>query len=322
MSMEQLKSVVTLVQEIKSEVSKHLIGQDELVTDTIICMLAGGNLLLEGVPGLGKTKLVSTLGVVLGLDFKRIQFTPDLMPADITGTNIYNKDKGTFEFQKGSVFSNIVLADEINRATPKTQAAMLEAMQEKTVTVGGHTYKLPKPYMVMATQNPIEQEGTYPLPEAQLDRFMFKLNVKFPKAEDLTKIVNLTTGVSEPDVQVVTDSSAILEAQEAVKTIPIADPVMAYAMKLIVATHPDSDHATKLVKDYVSQGSSPRGAQGIIQAARVRALIEGRFNVAFEDIKAMAYPVLRHRFILNFEAMSDGVTVEAIIEDLLASIEQ
>lgn len=319
--MEHLKTVVALAKDIKEEVSKHLIGQDELVTDTVICMLSGGNLLLEGVPGLGKTRLVSTLGVVLGLDFKRIQFTPDLMPADITGTNIYNKDKGTFEFQKGAVFSNIVLADEINRATPKTQAAMLEAMQEKTVTVGGHTYKLPKPYMVMATQNPIEQEGTYPLPEAQLDRFMFKLNVKFPKASDLTKIVNLTTGTSEPEINVVTNAEAILEAQSLVKTIPVADPVMAYAMRLIVATHPDSEEATQMVKDYVSQGSSPRGAQGIIQAARVRALIEGRYNVAFEDIKAMAYPVLRHRFILNFEAMSDGVTVDAIIEDLITRIE-
>lgn len=320
--MEQLEKVVQLVKEIKSEVSKHLIGQEELVNDTVICMLAGGNLLLEGVPGLGKTRLVSTLGVVLGLDFKRIQFTPDLMPADITGTNIYNKDKGTFEFQKGSVFSNIVLADEINRATPKTQAAMLEAMQEKTVTVGGHTYKLPKPYMVMATQNPIEQEGTYPLPEAQLDRFMFKLNVKFPPADELRKIVDLTTGRDEPEIQAVAEGKTIMEAQEAVKTIPIAEPVMDYAMRLIVATHPDSENATQMVRDYVSQGSSPRGAQGIIRAARVRALIEGRYNVSFEDIKKMAYPVLRHRFILNFEAMSDGVTVEAIIEDLLTKIEE
>ncbi len=319
--MEELQKVVTLVKDIKEEVSKHLIGQDELITDTIICLLAGGNLLLEGVPGLGKTKLVSTLGIALGLDFKRIQFTPDLMPADITGTNIYNKDKGTFEFQKGSVFCNIVLADEINRATPKTQAAMLEAMQEKTVTVGGHTYKLPKPYMVMATQNPIEQEGTYPLPEAQLDRFMFKLNVKFPDASVLHKIVNLTTGVNEPEVNVITDGKALLEARDAVKLIPVAEPVMDYAMRLIVATHPESEDATKLVKGYVGQGSSPRGAQGIIMAARVRALIEGRYNVSFEDIKKMAYPVLRHRFILNFEAMSDGVTVEQIIDELLETLE-
>lgn len=319
--MEELEKVVALVEAIKSEVSKHLVGQEALVNDTIICMLAGGNLLLEGVPGLGKTRLISSLGVVMGLEFKRIQFTPDLMPADITGTNIYNKDKGSFEFQKGPVFSHIVLADEINRATPKTQAAMLEAMQERTVTVGGHTYKLPKPYMVMATQNPIEQEGTYPLPEAQLDRFMFKLHVKFPSIDELRKIVDLTTSNGEPEIMAITDGKALMEAQETVKKIPIAEPVMAYAMRLIVATHPDSENATQMVKDYVSQGSSPRGAQAIILAARVRALIEGRFNVAFEDIKAMAYPVLRHRFIMNFEAMSDGVKVEDIIADLLEKIE-
>lgn len=319
--MEQLETVRVLAGKIEEEVGKHIIGQKELIKDTIICLLAGGNMLLEGVPGLGKTRLVSTLGIALGLNYKRIQFTPDLMPADITGTNIYNKETGAFEFQKGPVFTNIVLADEINRATPKTQSAMLEAMQEKTVTSGMVTYKLTKPYMVMATQNPIEQEGTYPLPEAQMDRFMFKLNVEFPTIEELLKIVNLTTGTAEPEIEVITNGEELLEVQMAAKNVPAAQPVLEYAMKVIAATHPDSEYAPESVKKYVRCGASPRGAQAIIATARVRALMEGRFNIAFEDIKKMAYPVLRHRLLLNFDAISDGKSPDSIITDVLNSIE-
>jgi len=320
--MERIEKIAVLAKEIEEEVNQHLIGQEKLVRETVICLLAGGNLLIEGVPGLGKTRLVHTLGKVLGLAFKRIQFTPDLMPADITGTNIYNKDQGTFEFEAGPIFAGVILADEINRATPKTQAAMLEAMQEKTVTVGGHTYPLPKPYMVMATQNPIEQEGTYPLPEAQMDRFMFKLHVQFPQADVLAKIVELTTSEEEKSIQVVTQADALLEAINGVKAVPVASSVLNYAMALIVATHKTEASSTEMIKKYVNQGASPRGAQGIIMAARVKALMSGRYNVAFEDVAAMAYPVLRHRLLLNFEAVSEGITAETIIEDLLEKIKK
>jgi MoxR-like ATPase len=320
--MERLERVKILGTKIEEEISKHIIGQKELIKDTIICLFAGGNLLLEGVPGLGKTRLVRVLGEALGLDFKRIQFTPDLMPADITGTNIYNKDTGMLSFQKGPVFTNIVLADEINRATPKTQSAMLEAMQEKTVTVGGTTFQLPKPYMVLATQNPIEQEGTYPLPEAQLDRFMFKLNVEFPNVKELLKIVQLTTVANEEAVLCITTSDELSEIQESITTVPCAMPVLEYAMKLVSATHPDNELAPDVIKQYVTFGASPRAAQGIIQGSRVRALLDGRFNIAFEDIKAMAYPILRHRLILNFDSMADGKSVEAIISDLIEAVEQ
>jgi len=320
--MENLEKVKELGEKIESEISEHIIGQKELIKDTIICLLAGGNLLLEGVPGLGKTRLVSVLGKVLGLDFKRIQFTPDLMPADITGTNIYNKETGMFEFQKGPVFTNIVLADEINRATPKTQAAMLEAMQEKTVTVGGSSYKLSKPYMVLATQNPIEQEGTYPLPEAQMDRFMFKLNVEFPSVDELLEIVNLTTIGTEKEVLCITNSQELIEIQELVRTVPSAMPVMEYAMRLIAATHKECEDAPDMIRKYVSCGASPRAAQGVVQAARVRALLDGRYNIAFEDIKAMAYPILRHRLILNFDATADNQSADQIIKNLIEAIEE
>jgi len=243
------------------------------------------------------------------------------MPADITGTNIYNRETGSFEFQKGPVFTNIVLADEINRATPKTQSAMLEAMQEKTITTAGVTYNLPKPYLVMATQNPIEQEGTYPLPEAQMDRFMFKLNVKFPTQDDLLKIVNLTTSIDEPEMLTVTNGEEIIEAQKLAKTVPAAKAVLEYAMKIIMATHPDQDNSLDIVKKYVRCGSSPRGAQGLIASARVRALMEGRFNIAFEDIKAVSYPILRHRLLLNFDAVSEGKTSDDIIKEIINQVE-
>lgn len=320
--MEVLENVALLGKKIEEEVSKHIIGQKELIRDTVICLFSGGNLLLEGVPGLGKTRLVKVLGDVIGLDFKRVQFTPDLMPADITGTNIFNKDTGLFEFQKGPVFTHIVLADEINRATPKTQSAMLEAMQEKTVTVGGHTYPLPKPYMVLATQNPIEQEGTYPLPEAQLDRFMFKLNVEFPSVDELLEIVNLTTVGTEADVQCVTSGAELMEIQDAISRVPCAKAVLEYGMRLVKATHPDAEIAPEIIKKYVVCGASPRAAQGIIKAARVRALLDNRYNIAFDDIAAMAYPILRHRLILNFDAMADQKSADQIIEALIQSIEK
>ncbi len=320
--MEKLEKVGLLAARIEEEVARHIIGQKELIKDTIICLLSGGNMLLEGVPGLGKTRLVSVLGVALGLDHKRIQFTPDLMPADITGTNIYKKETGAFEFQKGPVFTNIVLADEINRATPKTQAAMLEAMQEKTITSGVNTYKLDKPYLVMATQNPIEQEGTYPLPEAQMDRFMFKLNVEFPSVEELLQIVTLTTGTQEPAIEAITNAAEILEVQAAAKEVPVARPVMEYAMRLIALTHPDNEASPQVIKKYIRCGSSPRGAQAIIATSRVRALMEGRYNVAFEDIRKMAYPVLRHRLLLNFDAMSDGRNADSIIKEMIESVEE
>ncbi len=315
-----ITNVNSIIANIEAEVSRHIVGQEKLVKDTIIAMIAGGNLLLEGVPGLGKTKLVSTLAKSIGLDYKRIQFTPDLMPADITGTNIYSKEKGTFEFQKGPVFTNILLADEINRATPKTQAAMLEAMQERSVSAAGTTYKLDAPYMVLATQNPIEQEGTYPLPEAQLDRFMFKLLVDFPDLESLTKIVNLTTGISEEEVKTVTSREELLEAINLCKEVPIAKPVLEHAMKLIVATHSGSEYETEFVKKYVEMGSSPRGAQNLIRAARVKAVMEGRYNVSFEDVNYIAPLVLMHRISLNYNAITDGITVRDIVMDIVEKV--
>ncbi len=317
MKQEEIKEYM---QAVAGEVHRHIVGQESLVEQTLLCIFSGGNLLLEGVPGLGKTKLVSTLGSVLGLDFKRIQFTPDLMPADITGTNIYNKENGQFEFQSGPVFTNLLLADEINRATPKTQAAMLEAMQEKAVTVGGNTYRLDEPYIVLATQNPIEQEGTYPLPEAQLDRFMFKLNVEFPDVKSLSKIVMLTTGESENKVQAVRDKNELLLAINLIKSVPIADAVLESAMQLIVATHSDREESTEMVKKYVLQGSSPRGAQSLIRSARARAIYYGRYNVAFDDIKAVTKSALRHRLILNYNAVQDGITTDDIIDDLVTKV--
>lgn len=312
-----LENTMQNIMKIEEEVSKHIIGQEKLIKDTLICLMAGGNILLEGVPGLGKTKLVSSLSKALGLDFKRIQFTPDLMPADITGTNIFNRDKNQFEFQKGPVFTNILLADEINRATPKTQSAMLEAMQEKSVSVANMSYKLDTPYMVMATQNPIEQEGTYPLPEAQLDRFMFKLIVAFPDMESLSKIVTLTSSTGEAEVNCVSDKETLIEGQQFISTIPVAKQVMEYAMRVILSTHPESEFSSQAVKDYVDMGSSPRGAQAIIKSAKVKALMEGRYNVSFDDINYVALPVLRHRVALNYNAISDNVSIEKIIDEIL-----
>lgn len=309
---------------LEREIGSAIIGQQEVVRYCLIAIIAGGNVLLEGLPGLGKTQLVKTLGKVLELSFSRIQFTPDLMPSDVTGTDIMLKGEdgnAGFSFREGPVFSNIVLADEINRATPKTQSALLEAMQEKTVTVGTSTYSLPKPFFVLATQNPIELEGTYPLPEAQLDRFLFKLNVKFPSAEELLKIVNLTTSaeIKEPDA--VLNGQKLIEMGILAKSVPIAEPVAQYVMNLIVSTHPENEASPEVTKKYVQYGASPRAAQAIVNASRILALINSRFNVSFEDIKSVALPALRHRILPNFEAIADGMDSDRIIAEILEAVQ-
>ena len=302
---------------IEDEISKDIIGQKDVIHKIIISMIADGNVLLEGLPGTGKTQLVKTVARVMDLSFSRIQFTPDLMPADVTGTNMMDAESGMVTFKKGPVFANIVLADEINRATPKTHSALLEAMQEKTVTAGNTTYPLPDPFFVLATQNPLELEGTYPLPEAQLDRFIFKLDVKFPEKSELLDIVKLTTGKGEARAQKLFDGNKIKEMRDISLDVPVADAVAGYAMDVIIRSHPEIDGAPEAVKKYVRYGSSPRGAQAIIKTARINALSKGRYNVAYEDIKDVAYDVLRHRIFLNFEAVSDGIRVEDIIEELL-----
>ncbi|MFQ6134052.1 MAG: AAA family ATPase [Armatimonadota bacterium] len=308
---------------IEAEVKKIIVGHEEVIQGVLTCLLTEGHALLEGVPGLGKTLLVRTLGEVLNLQFSRIQFTPDLMPADVMGTNIVMEDetgRKFFEFQRGPVFANIILADEINRATPKTQSAMLEAMQERSVTVGGVTRELDEPYVVLATQNPIEMEGTYPLPEAQLDRFLYKLIVQFPDLEELTEIVDRTTGVEVGVAERVMEGPRILEMRKLVREVPIADHVKSYAMRLVLGTHPEGEHATEMVSKYVRYGSSPRGAQALVLTGKVRALLEGRYNVAFEDVKAVALPSLRHRLILNFEGEAEGILTDDIIADLLDKV--
>ena len=303
---------------IEREVGKVIVGQRELVRQTLTGLLANGHVLLEGVPGLGKTMLVRTIADVIDCSFNRIQFTPDLMPADITGTNILIEEGGqrVFRFQAGPVFANLVLADEINRATPKTQSALLEAMQERTVTVGTQTRPLPSPFFVLATQNPIELEGTYPLPEAQLDRFFFKVLVPFPSEKDLLEIARRTTGESMPQLRAVADAQTILAAQRVVREVPIAEHVLLYAARLIGATHPDRTELDG-VRRYVRWGASPRGLQTMVLAAKVRALLEGRYNVAFDDLSAVAQPALRHRIFLQFEAEADGMTADRLISDIL-----
>ncbi len=321
---KEFQSVLDTVAKMEDEVSKHMIGQKMVIRQVIMCMLSGGNVLLEGMPGLGKTRLVNTLGKVMGLSFSRIQFTPDLMPADVTGTNIVSRQEGKesgFRFQPGPIFSNIVLADEINRATPKTQSAMLQAMQEGTVTVSDTTHRLPQPFFVLATQNPIEMEGTYPLPEAQMDRFLFKLDVPFPNFDELKEIVRLTTTNKEEGIKAVTNAGEILQIQSAAKEIPIAEPVSDYALRLVMATHPEDTNAPNIAKRYVRYGSSPRGAQSIISTARIRALLNGRYNVAFEDIREVVYPSLRHRIFLNFDAVSDEITPDNVIDGLIKEVE-
>lgn len=281
-----------------------------------LALLAGGNVLLEGMPGLGKTMLVRTISQVCDLSFQRIQFTPDLMPSDVTGTNIIVKEeqKSAFRFEKGPIFANLVLADEINRATPKTQSALLEAMQEHTVTIGTTSHQLPEPFLVLATQNPIENEGTYPLPEAQLDRFLFKVLVKFPNRQELREIVELTEGNHPPKIEKVMDRESLLAARACVAQIPIADAVMDYILDLVMATHADNP--------YIREGASPRAAQALIRTARARAFMENRLNVSFEDVKCVALPVLRHRILLSFDAVSEGITEDAVIGQILTEKEQ
>ena len=310
------------IRKCEEEISKGIIGQKDIIRNVLIAIFADGNVLLEGMPGMGKTQLVKTIGKVLNLKFSRIQFTPDLMPADVVGTNIVVKenDNTVFKFEKGPVFTNLLLADEINRATPKTQSALLEAMGEKTVTVGKKTYDMQKPFMVLATQNPVEQEGTYPLPEAQLDRFLFKLNVEFPNLEELKEIMDLTLTNEKTEINAVLEGDEILKIREAIREVKLADSVKEYALKLILSTHPEIEEGAEIVKKYVDAGASPRAAQGIISGAKVRAVMEGRLNVSFEDIKALAYPVLRHRLILNFDAITEGLTEESIIDKLVEDL--
>jgi MoxR-like ATPase len=310
--------VTELARSIETELARLIVGQQAMVRDTVISLIAGGHVLLEGVPGLGKTVLVRSLGQALSMSFSRIQFTPDLMPADIVGTNVIGDEAGRreFHYQAGPIFANLVLADEINRATPKTQSALLEAMQERTVTVGTQTRPLPSPFFVLATQNPIELEGTYPLPEAQLDRFFFKVLVPFPGERDLLEIARRTTGESTPQLRAVADAEAILAAHGVAREVPIAEHVLLYAARLIGATHPDRTELES-VRRYVRWGASPRGLQTMVLGAKVRALLEGRYNVAFEDLDAVAPPALRHRIFLQFEAEADGITADKLIGDIL-----
>ncbi|WP_297994670.1 MoxR family ATPase [uncultured Clostridium sp.] len=319
---QAIKEVSEKIKRCEEEISRGIIGQKDTIRNVLIAIFAGGNVLLEGMPGMGKTQLVKTIGKVLDLNFSRIQFTPDLMPADVVGTNIVVKenDNTVFKFEKGPVFTNLLLADEINRATPKTQSALLEAMGEKTVTVGKTTYEMPKPFMVLATQNPIEQEGTYPLPEAQLDRFLFKLNVEFPSLEELKDIMDLTLSNTKLKLNNVLEGREIIILRNIIKEVKIAEPVKEYALKLILATHPELDSGADIAKRYLEAGAGPRAAQGIIAGAKVRAVMEGRVNVAFEDIKELAYPVLRHRIILNFDAITEGLNEEAIISRILEDL--
>ena len=309
---------------LRAAVGSVLVGQDAVVHQALIALFADGHILLEGVPGLGKTLLVRTLGHVLSLPFARIQFTPDVMPADITGTTVVNEDPATgrrsFVFERGPLFHQLVLADEINRATPKSQSALLEAMQERSISVAGETHHLVRPFFVMATQNPIEQEGTYALPEAQLDRFLFKISVPFTSRSEMNEIVGRTTKTAVPDPPAMLDADTILRAQRLARRIIVAPHVQDFAVRLTLATHPGSSHAVESIEKYIAVGVSPRGAQSLITASKVRALVDGRFHVAFHDLAEMAAPAMRHRIIPSFEAESDGVSTDDIIAHLLANV--
>jgi MoxR-like ATPase len=320
---EQIAAFRQTYAALRSEISKTIVGHDAIVDGTLIALLAGGHVLLEGVPGLGKTLLVRTLSEVLDLSFNRIQFTPDLMPADILGTNIVMEVPGgrrEFQYQKGPIFAHLLLADEINRATPKTQSALLEAMQEHSVTAGGEIRRLEEPFFVMATQNPIDQEGTYPLPEAQLDRFFFKLLVGYPSGAEMTEVLTRTTEGTKASVSKALDRQKLLELMALVRQVPVASHVKDYAVRLVMATHSKTENAAPIANQYLRFGSSPRGAQALVLAGKVRALVQGRFNVSFDDVYAMAPAALRHRLILNFEAEAEGITTDHIITHILKEV--
>ena len=320
---EQIGKFREVYNSLREEIGKVIVGQDAIVDGTLNALFANGHVLLEGVPGLGKTLLVRTLSQVLDLSFNRIQFTPDLMPADVLGTNmVHETDDGkrAFEFQHGPIFAHLVLADEINRATPKTQSAMLEAMQERSVTIGGEIRKLDLPFFVLATQNPIDQEGTYPLPEAQLDRFFYKLLVDYPTAGELSEIVTRTTEGTKVHVSKVVDGATLIELQQLVQQVPVASHVKDYAVRLILATHPNTETAQEITNQFLKFGSSPRGAQALLLGAKVRALTEGRFNVSFDDVAEVALPALRHRLIVNFEAEAEGVTTDLVLQKIMAGV--
>ncbi|MBR2444238.1 MAG: MoxR family ATPase [Clostridia bacterium] len=320
LEMERVKNFSEKVKKVKEEIRKDVVGQEDIVNHVIIAIVAGGNVLLEGVPGVGKTRLVRSLGRVLGLPFSRIQFTPDLMPSDVTGTNVIEKDENgrlNTKFNPGPIFANLVLADEINRATPKTQSAMLEVMQEHKVTIAKQTYEIKEPFFVLATENPIEQDGTYPLPEAQMDRFMFKLIVKFPGKSELSDIVRMTQKTMMETAETVVDGDIILEMRQLASTVPVIDEVLDYATDLVSNTHPELDDSCAVTKKYVKYGASPRAAQGLITAAKVRALMEGRYNVALDDIDALAPSVLRHRIKVNYTAVNEKLTVDNVISMII-----
>ena len=320
---QSIKQFSEQCNNIFEQIRRDVIGQKEVIEGAVIAMIAGGNVLLEGVPGVGKTRLVRSLGRVFDLPFSRIQFTPDLMPADVTGTNIIVKDENgnsSFQFQPGPVFANIVLADEINRATPKTQSALLEAMQEHTVTVMGVSRKLDEPFFVLATQNPVEQDGTYPLPEAQMDRFMFKIIVKNPSLDELMDIVNMTQKTMAEVAEAACNGEQLLAMRKTANSIPVATDVMKYAMMLCSATHPDSECATEASKKYVRLGASPRAGQALISAAKVKALMNGRYNVSYSDINELTLPVLRHRIKLTFEAVAERVTADDVVNMVVAEV--
>jgi MoxR-like ATPase len=319
-NLDKVKSFSKSIAKIRDEIKKDVVGQEDIVDNVITAIIAGGNVLLEGVPGVGKTRLVRSLGKTLNLPFARIQFTPDLMPSDVTGTNVIEKDvngKMNMVFQRGPIFANLILADEINRATPKTQSAMLEVMQEHKVTVANTSYAMNEPFFVLATENPIEQDGTYPLPEAQMDRFMFKLIMKFPSAKELADIINMTQITMDENATAVIDGKTILEMRELSKSVPVIDDVLQYAVNLVTYTHPELDKTAQTAKKYIKYGASPRAAQALITAAKVRALIGGNFNVSYADIDALAYPVLRHRIKINYSAVNDRLSVDDVIKLLV-----
>ncbi len=322
---EKITQFHNAVTAVKTELRRDLVGQDEVVDNVLIAIIAGGNVLLEGVPGVGKTRLVRSLGRVLDLPFSRIQFTPDLMPSDVTGTEIIRKDSAgnmANEFRRGPIFANLVLADEINRATPKTHSAMLEVMQEHKVTVAGKSYPLAEPFFVLATENPIEQDGTYPLPEAQMDRFMFKLIMKFPSNKELMDIVKMTQITMDENADAAMSGEQILEMRALASEVPVIDEVMDYAVRLVAGTHPELDKTSDTAEKYIKYGASPRAAQALITCAKVRALMMGNFNVSYADIQALALPVLRHRIKINYTALNDKLTVDDVIAKLVSEIKK